>query len=81
VRQHWERDGPASAPGTERRSPRDSPFLRPVPGLANAPARYPRLGAVGYYLSPFGLCALSHLPRAATWGSRSDWPTADQSIV
>jgi hypothetical protein len=30
--------------------------LRPVPGLANALACYPRLCAVGYYLAPFGLC-------------------------
>ena len=30
-------------------------LFRPVPGLLNAVAWYPRLCAVGYYLSPFGL--------------------------
>jgi hypothetical protein len=53
------------------RKKRSGPFLRPVPGLANAPACYPRLCAVGYYLSPFGLCALSRLRLAAMWGSQS----------
>jgi hypothetical protein len=48
-------------PRTGRKNRRGGPFLRPVPGLANAPACYPRRRAVGHYLSPFGLCALSRL--------------------
>jgi hypothetical protein len=60
VRQHWENDGPTSAP--ERGGRTDQPFFRPVPGLANAAACYPRLCAVGYYLSPFGLSTLDRLP-------------------
>ena len=37
-------------------------FLRPVPGLAKVPTRYPRLCAVDYYLSPFGLSRLPTCP-------------------
>jgi hypothetical protein len=59
MRQHWENDGPTSAP--ERGARTYQPFFRPVPGLVNA-ACYPRLCAVGYCLSPFGLSALDRLP-------------------
>src|ERR1019366_8002918 len=41
----------------------------PFRGWQTPPACYPRLCDVGYYLSPFGLCAPSRLRLAAMWGS------------
>src|ERR1019366_7376195 len=43
--------------GTGRQTQRGGPFFRPVPGLPNAARTLPTAGAVGYYLSPFGLGA------------------------
>jgi hypothetical protein len=55
VRQHWEKDGHRPSPGTGRKNRRGGLFFRPVPGLPNAACPLPTAGAVGYYLSPFGL--------------------------
>ena len=63
VRQHWENDGPASAPGPGGTTGQPVPLFRPVPGLANAACLLPTAMRRG--LLSVALRALRTIPFAA----------------
>src|SRR5665811_1811076 len=63
VRQHWENDGPASAPGLGGTTGQPVPLFRPVPGLANAACLLPTAMRRG--LLSVALRALRTIPFAA----------------
>src|ERR1035437_444417 len=63
VRQHWENDGPASAPGPGGTTGQPVPLFHPVPGLATAACLLP--AAMRRGLLSVALRALRTIPFAA----------------
>jgi hypothetical protein len=68
VRQHWENDGPASAPGPGGTTGEPVPLFRPVPGLANAACLLPTAMRRGLLSVALRALRTTHLRLAAMWG-------------